>query len=68
MKQNSYLSQFLTKKQKTDTENTKNTGNILNSYGLPNLIKNIFDIMTDKSNKVTKEYTTSNNVSLPIYL
>lgn len=55
MKQNSYLSQFLTKKQKTDIENTKNTGNILNSYGLPNLIKNIFDIMTDKSNKVTKE-------------
>ena len=61
MKQNSYLSQFLTKKQKTELENTKNScwianaGNILNSYGLPNLIKNIFDIMTDKSNDMTKE-------------
>ena len=44
------------KKQK-NPENTKNScliiniGNISNSYGLPNLIKIVFDIMTGKSKK-----------------
>ena len=64
MKQNSYLCQFLTKKYKKhntkktkQTENTKNScliiniGNISNSYGLPNLIKIVIDIMTGKSKK-----------------